>query len=158
MARNRRHIRRTPSSRSRSRSNHSVQPASLASRRNQPQGYFHVPPRPPIQPFPSPPHDDAGRSLSSFPSHQPTHPSAGYSDRASSLSSGITSQLASGRGLSVYTPSTPTGSGDGDVGDPSDNPGPVEQQSPSNTEFTLRGIIGSDCKSGWGPRWSDTGA
>jgi hypothetical protein len=27
---------------------------------------------------------------------------------------------------------------------------PVEQQSPSNTEFTLRGIVGSVCKSDWG--------
>src|SRR5271156_5572759 len=149
MACNRRRIRRTPS-RSRSRSNHSIQPASLASRRNQPQGYFHAPPHPPIQPFPSPPHDDAVRSLSSFPSHRPIHPSAGHSDRASSLSPGTTSQLASGRGLSVYTPSTPTGSGDGDVGDPSGNPVPAEQQSPTSTEFTLRGIVGTDCKSGCG--------
>ena len=149
MACNRRRIRRTPS-RSRSRSNHSIQPASLASRRNQPQSCFHAPPRPPIQPFPSPPHGDAVRSLSNFPSYRPTYPSAGYSGHASSVSPGTTSQLASGRCLSVFTPSTPTGSGDGDVGDPSGNPVSAEQQSPTNTEFTLRGIAGTDCKSGCG--------
>jgi hypothetical protein len=149
MARNRRHIRRASSSCSRPRSKYSIQPASLASRQNQPQGYFHAPLRPPIQPFPSVPHGDAVRSLSNFPSHQPTHPSAGYSDRASSLTSGTTSWLASCRGLSVYTPSTPTGSTDGDIGDPSGIPVPVEQQGLANTDLTLRGINGSDCKPGW---------
>jgi hypothetical protein len=148
MACNRHGIRRTPSPRSRRRKKHTAQPASLRAQPNLAQDYFAASWRVPIQPLAPPSYEPAvEESLLSFPSHQSNRPSAAFQDRASSRTSGTTSRLASGRGLSIHTPTTPTGSGDGDFRELFGNTVQVGQQSPSSADLTLRGIDDNSRKS-----------
>jgi hypothetical protein len=148
MACNRRPPNGAPSPQAKRRKKDNVQPERLRSQPNlahdSNRASWQVPIEPLVAPRPVPPFED---SLPSFTSHQATHPSAGNQDCNSSLTSGSTSRLESERRLSVLTPTTPTGHGDGDLAGSFDSIVQLEQQSPGNADFALRGIDYNSCKS-----------
>jgi hypothetical protein len=146
MAHNRCGIRKKSTSRSRRGSGHIAQAVFTAVQSNLVQGCVGERWRVPTQSmFPPFYEGTLEASQRSFPSHRSTHPSAGCEDRASSLKSSYTGQLASERGISNLTPSTSPG--DGDFGEAIGNAAQFGQSSPPSAEFTLQGIDNSSRKS-----------
>ena len=151
---NRRPLDGAPSPQAKRQKRDNFQPERLKSQSNLTHDSDRASWRVPIEPLVAPrPVSPVRNSLASFTGHQTAHPSPGNQDCNSSLPSGSTSRLESRRALSVLTPTTPTGSGNGDLA-VSFGIIQLEQQSPGNADFALRGIDYNSRKSG---QWSGGG-
>lgn len=91
-------------------------------------------------------HDNVDGSHFSFPSNEWTQPSALFPKNVSDQTSGSFNELASRRGLSFHTPTTPTNSSDGGYFYFKGDVGSYRQCSPANAERELQGISSSSRK------------
>jgi hypothetical protein len=96
--------------------------------------------RPPVQ---SSHNETFSGSHFSVPSNSRTHPSAGVSDDVNDQTTRSSTELASKRGISFHTPTTPTSSSDGDRFSLSGEAGLFGQCSP-DAERELQGIKGTN--------------